>query len=91
MTQFIKITSSGGYILAEGMEGCIVPTDDIMGTLAVVPAPVLGLYCKPGREHLAHPLLCNGTPNRYYFSQDNYERVDNPFEHWNSLKGGNLH
>lgn len=91
MTQFIKITSNGGYHLVEGMEGCIVPTSEILGSLAVVHAPALGLYCKQEHKHLAKPKMFNGSDNNYYFSESNYERVDNPFAHWNSLKSGNLH
>lgn len=91
MTQFIQLKGNTGYILAEGMEGCIVATEDMYGDLAVVPAPNLGLFCKPEYQHLAKPVSCIGTPNRYYFSGDTYELVDNPFAHWNALKSGNLH
>lgn len=91
MTQFIKLKSSGGYFLAEGLEGCIVPTSDIIIDLAVVPAPALGLYCKPEHKHLAKPKMFSGVDNNYYFSEGCYELVDNPFAHWNALKSGNLH
>ena len=90
MTQFIKLSANCGYHLTDGMEGCIVPVEEIIGDLAVVPAPALGAFCKPEHKHLAGPLTCVGSPNRYYFNERNYEVVDNPFSHWNALKSGEL-
>lgn len=91
MAQFIKLKSNAGYHLANGMEGCIVKVREIIGTLAVVPAPNLGLFCKPENKFLAGELNSIGKPNEYFFGSDHYELVDNPLSHWNDLKSGNLH
>lgn len=87
MERFIKIKSDGGYHLAAGMEGCIVRLKDMLGGLAVVHAPTLGLYCKPENSFLAKPLGVTGKPNDYFFSKEVYEEVPNPFAHWNKIKG----
>ena len=87
MTDFIKITGEGGYHLTQGMVGCIVPVDDFLGGLAMVHAPVLGAYCKPEHKHLAEPFTISGFRNQYYLNEDCYDKVANPFSHWNKIKG----
>lgn len=87
MTDFIKITDEGRYLLTQGMVGCIVPVDKMIGDLAFIHAPALGLHCKPEYDFLAEPLTISGHRNQYTLAKDCYEKVANPFAHWNKIKG----
>lgn len=87
MERFIKLKSEANYSLTKGMEGCIVRLKEMVGALAVVHAPDLGVYCKPEFKFLAEPLMSIGKPNDYLFNEEHYEEVPNPFAHWNKIKG----
>lgn len=87
MQRFIKLNSTADYSLTKGMEGCIVRLGEMIGTLAAVHAPDLGVYCKPEFKFLAEPFGCAGQKNNYFFNLEHYEEVPNPFAHWNKIKG----
>lgn len=87
MQRFIKLKSTDNYSLTKGMEGCIVRLKDMIGTLAVVHAPDLGVYCKPEFKFLAEPFMSIGSSNDYLFNEEHYQEVQNPFAHWNKIKG----
>lgn len=92
------------YIAATGLEGVIVRGELLTSNMDRTPQLGDGVFVdirnmRPFMRN-EHQYLCDwkGSPTRYlytisgaYDTSAMCEVVDNPFAHWNRLKGGELH